>query len=216
MTTPPPQEHDIGYERLVMFTDGIFAIAITLLALEIRVPDIENKALLGQAIINLLPEIFVFALCFVMVGIFWLAHYSMFRHIERSDSRFMWLCLVYLMLIAFLPVPSATLARYGSEFAGVVFFAVTLLLVGIVELMIWKYASYNRRLMRQGVSDLQIQATTWRTAYVITVFGGSILIAFVSPLLAMLSWLLLLLTRPLVNRRFERMEAQAGTTKSVE
>ncbi|MEP6987042.1 MAG: TMEM175 family protein [Chloroflexota bacterium] len=204
MMTTPSHEKDIGYERLVMFTDGIFAIAITLLGLEIRIPDLENRADLGQAIINLLPQIFVFALCFAMVGIFWLAHYSMFRHIERSDSRFMGLSLVYLMLIAFLPVPAGTLGRYGSEFPAVVFFALTMLLVGIVELIIWKYASFNGRLMRPGVSEQQIKATTWRTLYVIIIFGVSILIAFVSPLWAMLSWILLLFTRPLINRYFER------------
>jgi uncharacterized membrane protein len=203
MTTQAPHEHDTGYERLIMFTDGIFAIAITLLALEIRVPDLENTADLGQAIINLLPSIFVFALCFAIVAIFWLAHNTMFRHIERSDSRFMGLCLVYLMLIAFLPVPAGTLGRYGSQSPAVMFFAVTMLLVAVVELVIWKYASFNKQLMNPHVSDAQIKSTTWRTTYVIIVFGVSILIALVSPLVAMLSWMLLLFTRSLINRRFD-------------
>ncbi|MEP6987243.1 MAG: TMEM175 family protein, partial [Chloroflexota bacterium] len=175
---------DIGYERLVMFTDGIFAIAITLLALEIRVPDVTNKAELGQSILNLLPQIFVFVLSFAQVGLFWLAHYSMFRHIDRSDGRFMTLNLIYLML------------------------------VGLAELIIWKYASSNMRLMRPNVSALQVKTTTWRTYYVILIFGASILIAFVSPLLAMFSWLLLLFSRPLVNRYFKGKEPQASTHKT--
>ena len=82
--TTEPHEHDTGYERLIMFTDGIFAIAITLLALEIRIPELENNALLGQAIINLLPQIFVFMLSFIQVGILWLVHQRMFRHIVRT------------------------------------------------------------------------------------------------------------------------------------
>ena len=107
------------------------------------------------------------------------------------------------MLIAFLPVPAGTLGRYGSEFAAVVFFAVTMMLVGVVELIMWRYAAFNKRLMRAEVSEAQIKATTWRTAYVIIVFGVSILIAFVSPLWAMLSWLLLLLSRQLITRHFD-------------
>ncbi len=198
--THPPQQHDTGYERLVMFTDGIFAIAITLLALEIRIPELENHAELGQAIINLLPQIFVFVLAFMQVGILWLAHQRMFRNIVRTDSTFMWISLIYLMLIAFLPVPSGTLARYGSEFPAVEFFAITLVLVGVVELIMWQYASSNRRLLHSDVTDLQIKETQWRTYYMIAVFGVSILIAFASPLLAMLSWILLLFTRGLVRR----------------
>ncbi len=197
-------EKDTGYERLIMFTDGIFAIAITLLALEIRIPELENKAELGQAIMNLLPQIFVFVLSFLQVGILWLVHQRMFRNIERTDSTFMWMSLIYLMLIAFLPVPSGTLARYGDEFPAVEFFAVTLLLVGIVELVMWQYASSNHRLLHSSVTDSQIKETRWRMYYMIVVFGGSILIAFVSPLLAMLSWILLLFTRGLVSRHFHR------------
>lgn len=203
-TTPKADEKDDAYERLIMFTDGIFAIAITLLALEIRIPDLDNKAELGQAIINLLPQIFVFVLSFMQVGILWLAHQRMFRHLVRTDGTFMWMSLIYLMLIAFLPVPSGTLARYGDQFPAVEFFAVTLLLVGIVELVMWHYASSNHRLLASDVDELHIKETHWRMLYMIGVFGASILIAFVSPLLAMLSWILLLFTRGLVSRRFHQ------------
>lgn len=199
------QEQDSGYERLIMFTDGIFAIAITLLALEIRIPEVETRAAVGQAILNLLPQIFVFVLSFLQVGIFWLAHHKMFKEIERSDGTFMWLCLIYLMLIAFLPVPSGTLARYGDTFASVVFFAATLILVGLLELAIWQYATHNRRLVKATTTDLEIREERWRTLNVILTFGVSILIAFISPLLAMLSWLSLFVTRRLITRYFDRL-----------
>ncbi len=200
-----PQEKDGGYERLIMFTDGIFAIAITLLALEIRIPEVETRAEVGQAILNLLPQIFVFVLSFIQVGIFWLAHHKMFKEIERADGTFMWLCLIYLMVIAFLPVPSGTLARYGDTFASVVFFAATLILVGLLELAIWQYATHNRRLVKPSTTDLEIREERWRTLNVILTFGASILIAFISPLLAMLSWLSLFVTRRIITRYFDRL-----------
>jgi len=77
---------------------------------------LENRAELGQAIINLLPQIFVFILSFMQVGVLWLAQQRIFRNIARTDTTFMWMSLIYLMLIAFLPVPSGTLARYGDVF----------------------------------------------------------------------------------------------------
>ncbi|MBI1282127.1 MAG: DUF1211 domain-containing protein [Anaerolineaceae bacterium] len=200
-----PHERDAGHERLTMFTDGVFAIAITLLALEIRIPELENKAELGQAIIGLLPQIFVFALAFMQVGILWLAHQRIFRNIVRTDSSFMWMSLIYLMFIAFLPVPSGTLARYGDEFPAVEFFAITLMLVGVVELVMWEYAASHHRLLDSSVTDLQIKETRWRVYYMIAVFGVSILIAFLSPLLAMFSWILLFFTRGLISRRFNRL-----------
>lgn len=210
MTTPPPHEHDNGYERLIMFTDGIFAIAITLLALEIRVPDITNRAELGQAIIDLLPQIFVFVYTFIQVGIFWLAHQRMFRYIARTDDRFMVLCVLYLMVIAFLPVPSAILARYGDQFPAVEFFAVTMLLVGVMEFLIWEYAVSNHRLVRPEITPLQITEQRWRTVNLIIIFSISIVIAFVSPLASMLFWFLLFVTRRLISWRFNRLTVRSS------
>jgi uncharacterized membrane protein len=206
---------DIGYERLMMLTDGVFAIAITLLALEIRVPEVANRAELGQAILDMIPQILIFIFSFAQVGIFWLAHHRMFRHIERSDDTFMGLCLIYLMLIAFIPVPSATLGHYGNAFASVVFFALTLMLVGVAEVIIWEYAAHNHRLLRADVTALQIAETRWRAVNAAVIFGISILIAFVSPLLAILSWPLLFLTRALISRRFERLQRQADARQTA-
>lgn len=200
MATSTVRESDVIYDRLITFTDGIFSIAVTLMALEIRVPDIENRAELGRAILDMLPQISIFAFSFVQVGLFWLAHQRMFRHIERSDSRFMVMNVVYLLLIAFIPVPSATLGRYGTEFPSVVFFALTLMLVGIMELIIWIYASDKRRLLNDTITPSQIASMRWRTASVIAVFGLSILIAFISPSLAMLSWFGLFVTGNLITR----------------
>lgn len=213
--TGETNEHDFGYERLIMFTDGIFAIAITLLALEIRVPEVASRAELGQAILNMIPQILIFAFSFLQVGIFWLAHHRMFRYIERSDSNFMGLCLIYLMLIAFIPVPAATLGHYGDDFASVTFFALTLTLVGVTEMIIWQYAAYNHRLLRVDVTPLQIAETRWRTINAILMFGISILIAFISPLVAMLSWFLLFVTRALISRRFERLQQQADARETA-
>src|SRR5689334_3739730 len=171
--------HDFSYERLITFTDGIFAIAITLLTLEIRVPEVQNRAELGQAIINMIPQILIFIFSFLQVGLFWLAHHRMFQAIERTDNRLMGLSLFYLMLIAFIPVPADTLGHYGDVFPSVTFFALTLALVGVMEVVIWEYAVRNG-LLRADVTPLQISERRWRTISVALMFAVSILIAVVS------------------------------------
>jgi uncharacterized membrane protein len=71
-------------DRLVAFSDGVFAIAITLLVLNIQVPDVSDKNL-GDAVADLVPEIFTYALSFVVVGLYWISHHQMFRALQRVD-----------------------------------------------------------------------------------------------------------------------------------
>ena len=100
MPTPPKppfvesDEDGVNFERVVFFSDTVFAIAITLLALEIRLPEVEVDAL-PQAILALLPEIAVYALSFLIVGVYWVSHHRMFQYIVRYDYTLIWLNLFY-------------------------------------------------------------------------------------------------------------------------
>lgn len=210
----PLDGRDTRYERLLMFTDSVFAIAITLLVLEIPIPKVQNESELGAAIVGLLPQIFVFGLSFIQVGLTWLAHTRMFRLIERGDNVLMVSSLFYLMLVAFLPVPSATLARYGNRQEAVIFFAVTMLLLALLEFGVWQYVTRNPALLKPGVTVLQIREVRWRNYNVILIFLGSIIIAFISPLFAMLSWLLLFITRLWIRQHFERLAAASGAEEA--
>ena len=195
-------EGNLSFERIVFFSDAVCAIAITLLALEIRVPDVENVAELGDAILSLTPAIFVFILSFVQVGLFWYAHHRLFRSIKRYDDRLIWLNILFLLLVAFLPVPSATVGRYGAERPAVIFFAACLCLLGFAELLLWRYASKDYRLIDEHLPSYEIRHVYVRIMTVIGIFLLSILIAFVSPQLAMLSWLLILFVQVALARLF--------------
>src|SRR5512137_1560994 len=90
-----------GLERIFLFTDAVMAIAITLLVLDLRVP--EGPAGLGRALIALWPSYLSYLLSFVIIGNYWLSHHRLFRAIGRYDDRLVWLSLLFLFFIALLP-----------------------------------------------------------------------------------------------------------------
>jgi uncharacterized membrane protein len=91
-------EKAIDFERIVLFSDAVFAIAITLLALEVRVPEVDADAL-PQALLGLLPEIGVYALSFLIVGLYRVSHHHIFRYIVRYDYTLIWLNIFFLLCI---------------------------------------------------------------------------------------------------------------------
>lgn len=98
--------------RVEAFSDGVFAIAITLLIIEIGVPHVEGEEGLAHALRQLWPSYFGFALSFVTIGIIWMNHHGMFKDIERVDHSMMVLNLLLLMCVSFIPFPTAVLAEY--------------------------------------------------------------------------------------------------------
>jgi len=123
-----------GVGRLLAFSDGVFAIAITLLVLSIPIPDIDPAApdlnqRLVDALRHLLPFLAGFGLSFVLVGAHWIIHHRTFRGIERADGRLLWLNLLVLLGICLVPFATSLLIRYGD--APVVTIAYAAVQVGI-------------------------------------------------------------------------------------
>ncbi len=135
--------HDeLGFERIVFFSDAVMAIAITLMALEIRVPELEPDlaaAQINDALRGLFPHIFVYILSFVVIGAYWLVHHRVFRQIKRFDSILIWLNLIFLMTVAFVPVATNALGTYPDLSVVAAFYAVSLALVGLAEGSMWLY-----------------------------------------------------------------------------
>ena len=167
---PPFVERDedgVNFERVVFFSDAVFAIAITLLALEIRLPEVELDAL-PQAILALLPEIAVYALSFLIVGLYWVGHHRMFQYIARYDYTLIWLNLLFLLCIAFLPVASSILGHYQHPFA-VLFYCSVLCSTSLMSVLLWWYASSHHRLIEADVEPHVIRYVFYRSVATIVV-----------------------------------------------
>jgi uncharacterized membrane protein len=178
----------LEYDRVLFFSDAIFAIAITLLVIDVRVPGIKDPALeLSRAKGNMLS----FGISFVVIGLFWMGHHSTFRYIAALDRPLIALNLIFLGIIAFLPYPTSLLAGGDSSDAvAVIFYAVCISCAGLAELAVWLYASRVRDLLVPGTPPAVRRLIALQVLRIPLVFLLSIPVALVSATLATYFWIL--------------------------
>lgn len=183
----------VGTERITAFSDGVFAIAITLLVLELRAPEVSVHAPAEQlaALLALQPKIQSFLLSFVIIAFYWMLHHRMFSFFERYDSVLLWLNTFYLLGITFLPFPTSVLGEYGIEWYAVVLYLGNLTLIGLLGTVMWWYATTSRRLVGPDVPARLITYANLRGIINVAVFALGTATAFVIPGLALYCPLLL-------------------------
>lgn len=189
-------QDQLGLERLIFFSDAVFAIAITLLALEIRIPGAENSLNeneLFQALLSIWPKYLGYAIGFMTIGVLWISHHRKFRLIQRYDRILMWLNLFFLMFVAFIPFPTSIISEYGNR-TSTVFYAMVVCMASIASIVLWWYASHNNRLIDSHLDPRQRRRETQVSLFVLGVFVLSIGLAFINADLAKFSWLLIALT----------------------
>jgi uncharacterized membrane protein len=129
---------DLSLDRLVFFSDAVFAIAITLLVLEIRVPHLARDAstvAYWQALVDLIPSLFAFVLSFLVIGRFWMGHHERYGVLDHFDARLLWPNTLYLMAIAFMPFATAFLGANLGHFVPALVYNLTMVVLGL--LAIW-------------------------------------------------------------------------------
>jgi uncharacterized membrane protein len=171
--------------RLEAFSDGVFAIAITLLVLEIKVPPGEA---LGLGLLQLWPSYLAYAISFIVIGAIWVNHHAMFDSIVRADQRLLLLNTLHLMFIAFLPFPTAVLAEAFHAHSGrdiaTAFYAGTLTLIGLLVSAMWWYAVSHRELLHEAISHEQAKAIGKRFLLGPAGYGLATALAFANPWLS--------------------------------
>ena len=181
-------------DRIVFFSDAVFAIAITLLVLNIEVPDIPpdlvSEELPGR-LLDLWPNLLSYVLSFLVILMFWTAHHSIFRPIKSYDRGLIWLNSLFLMLIAFLPFPTALLGAYPDQQLVVAIYAGSFAITRLLLTAVWWYATIGHRLLDVGLYLGTIRAWSVRGLAIPLVFLISIVVSFFSVEAAVYSWLLL-------------------------
>ena len=153
---------DRGTGRTEAFSDGVIAVAITLLILDIHVPNVNTDLL--QALLSQWPNYLGYVTSFLVIIIFWANHHNMFRHIQQVDYALLIINAFFLMCIAFIPFVTSLLTKYitspTEQHTAAIVYGATLLLNGILFNTIWWYAVWKRRLVRRDLDAQAVQRLT--------------------------------------------------------
>lgn len=188
------QDHDLGLERLIFFSDAVFAIAITLLALDIHLPELPpnpSDSEMLAAILDAGPKYFSFALSFAVVGLFWIGHHTIFQAIGRYDAPLMLINLLLLLFIAFIPFPTTLIGDYGNR-VTMILYALLLACTSLLEVAIRSYSLRHTALLKAGVDLERIRLIRGNPFLLATLFVLSAIVAFFSTDLAWLVWWIIL------------------------
>lgn len=187
-------------ERTVFFSDAVFAIAITLLAFDIRVPDIVPGAggdQLRHALVELLPKLYSFLISFWIIGMYWLAHHRIFHFIKGYDRRLLVINFFFLMWIVLIPFSASLLGEYGSYQLALIIYFSHMILASLSLVWVWWYAYTDRRLVDPDLDPAVIRYNNARLLNLPIVFLIAIVISFFNLSAAGYSVLLLFFLRPI-------------------
>ena len=174
-----PRRRGFRTGRLEAFSDGVFAIAVTLLILDIGVSGTAGHDLLG-AIRSLWPSYLAYVASFSTIGAAWLGHNAITEYLDRADAAFVRLNLLLLLVISFLPFPTRLVAEFihqdKAERVAVTFYGIVLVLATTMLLVLWRYA-VRAKLVRPDLADEEIELLTERLtpglgAYVVLIVSG--------------------------------------------
>lgn len=174
--------------RLSGLSDAVFAIALTLLVLEIRLPEDALASDLPGAILRLAPRALVYLVGFVVIGGAWGSHQRMLGQIKRGDGPLVWLTLLSLLFVTLVPACAALLGRFPREWAAVSCFAVDALLVQLAAMWLWRHAS-RHGLVDPSLNFRVISGIGRRLGISAAVFAVSIPAALINPSASYALWI---------------------------
>ncbi|MFC1559583.1 TMEM175 family protein [Candidatus Margulisiibacteriota bacterium] len=186
-------------KRIEALTDGIFAIAMTLLVLTLDLDGIVrgiSTSKLHEFLLSQSDKFYNYALSFILLAVFWIIHQQQFHHIKKVDWKLLWMNIFMLMFVALIPFSTSLVGEAGNDWMAEVFFDLNMFAVGLFAHLGWWYSTRKHRLVDPELSQTHITMTTRRSMIVPLIALAAALTALVSPGLS--SWVYILI--PLVMR----------------
>ena len=180
----------VEFSRVLAFSDGLFAIAMTLLVVGITVPDIpdtESVSELADELNDLSGSFISFFISFAVIGRYWVAHHQFFSQLKQMDTGLIGLNLVYLAFIAFLPFPTALLGSFFDNPLAFTIYAVAVAVVSGMEVVLFRHA-HRRGLLRRQMPDEVYRWGVLMSLSPVVFFCASVPLAFISTELAVVLW----------------------------
>jgi len=169
--------------RVEAFSDGVFAIAMTLLVLNVRVPNTDQPGQLGSLLWQQWPSYLAFVISFAFIGIMWVNHHRLFVHIRRIDHMLLVLNGALLLGVTAVPFPTAVLAQYlgkADEKAATMLYAGTYVVVAVFFNVLWRYAASGHRLLGEEVDEAEVNRITRQYAYGPLLYLACFVLAYIN------------------------------------
>jgi uncharacterized membrane protein len=176
-------DHDLSTTRIEMFSDAVIAIIVTLLVLDLKVPELVSAfdtTELMQALSRLAPEFTAFVASFFVICIFWVNHHQFFQGVKRADRKLLWLNNVLLFWLCFIPFPTSLLGRYPGNALAVMLYGGVLCVAAATFSLMSYYAFFKGKLVDEHLSKKELRHTQRRGYFGIIAYGLSVLAAPVS------------------------------------
>jgi uncharacterized membrane protein len=137
--------------RIEALTDGIFAIAMTLMVFDIKLPAGTSPLGLRHELIRLWPRFLAYAISFIMLGVYWVGHHNQYHYIRRTDRPFLWINIFFLMGISLIPFSTGLLGQYSGERTALIVYGLNLIMAGGLLYGHWSYATRRYRLVESQI-----------------------------------------------------------------
>lgn len=193
----------LSSERIKTLVDGVFAIVLTLLVLELKAPEAGSDTELISKLLALYSKFFSLVISFAILGIFWFGHYMEFHYIKRSDRLHIWLNLLFLMCIAVIPFSAALLGENLYSQVAIAFYGGNLIVAGLVRYFHWRYITYGHRLVDINMNVKVIHKVERIFLIVPFAYLGAICLSFLNTAVSLILYILIpvLYIRPLREDR---------------
>jgi len=174
--------------RLEAFSDGVFAIVITLLILDIRFPEVPYSQF-ATALVSVLPRILAYVMSFIIIGLYWVVHHNSMHAMKKTDRGFLWLNILLLLCVSFIPFPTSLLGRYPYQAWPIIIYGITLITCNAVGYIMLLYVNFHPHLAIPDFSRKYIRSHTPVYIVVNVSYLVAILLAHSLPLLSYLIYI---------------------------
>jgi len=174
--------------RLEAFSDGVFAIVITLLILDIRFPEVEYSEF-SKTLVSVFPRILAYVMSFIIIGLYWVTHHNSMHAMKKTDRGFLWLNILLLLCVSFIPFPTSLLGRYPYQAGPIMIYGITLIVCNAVGYIMLVYVHYRPHLAVPEFGATYLRRHTPVYAVVNAAYLVAILIAHRFPLVSYLIYI---------------------------
>jgi uncharacterized membrane protein len=216
-----PSKKEFQVERLIFFSDAVFAIAITLLIIEIKVPELEqgdaSERGFFHAMVSLIPKFLGFVISFFIIGLYWFIHHRMFGYVTNYNGKLIWLNLVFLFSIVLMPFSTAVYSEYSTPehirlISPYLVYVLNICLTGVLNYFMWRYiGNPSNEVTEDFPGGDFLKKAKIRSLLLPAVFILSLLTAiFINPIIGRYVLLLMPVFMSFVKNKKDTMVASAG------